>query len=118
MTMDMKMTFSGFVLVVLVTTVVGSSVRRGEVSDNLIHCKLPEFRECLLYCWSIELPVDCFATCTYVIGDIFGAQTDSSDCTIFKTCYFLCMEDGKSEDHCWEVTTNTVTGAVGDLYTC
>nr|P0DRC4.1 RecName: Full=Macroconotoxin Mu8.1; AltName: Full=Mu8.1ii; Flags: Precursor [Conus mucronatus]WCO04037.1 MDMKM toxin [Conus mucronatus] len=115
--MDMKMTFSGLVLVVLVTTVVGSSVRRGENSDNLTHCRLFEFRLCLLECMSLTLD-HCYARCTTVITQIHGSDTNRFDCTIFKTCYYRCYVLGKTEDHCWKGTATSVTGDVGDLEFC
>nr|ALM87517.1 Conotoxin [Conus betulinus] len=118
MTMDMKMMFSGFVLIVCVTTVVGWPVLSTEVHDNLIHCRLPEFRVCLRVCWETGIEVDCYASCTYDVATEHGPKTEEFDCTVFKTCYGRCIELGKSEHHCWEGTARTVTGKVTDLDTC
>nr|UMA83287.1 conotoxin precursor Cver04 [Conus judaeus] len=115
--MDMKMTFSGFVLAVLVTTVVGSSVRGGEVSGNLNHCWLPAYRQCLLECWSLDFD-HCYARCTTVLTEEFGADTNTYDCTIYKVCYYRCYVLGKPEAHCWEETAGSVTGKVTDLVFC
>uniref|UniRef100_A0A0C9S5X8 Ctr_26_TN conopeptide n=1 Tax=Conus tribblei TaxID=101761 RepID=A0A0C9S5X8_CONTD len=107
MTMNMSMTLSVFVMVVIAATVVGST----PLEDKDLNCEglayheccRNEMRICIVECSSVSDADSCWDYCYYSAATNCECHPQDGCCPDFLESYSPCLfHDGLDENECWE----------------